>query len=188
MRRAAILPRLARLRDDRSGSVLIEFAFGAALLVTLLLGTVELARFILLQQKLERVAMTVADLNARGEELTRAEVQAVFAAVPHLLAPFRMGADGVVVVSSVGDSGTGRTTVLWQEHGGGTAPAVSRLGAVGETAILPHGLTFARNETAVVAEAMLRYEALFLGPLIPSGQLYARALQRPRLMDTMSLR
>ncbi len=186
MNRPVPLGPLSGLARRRDGSVLIEFAFGAAVLV-LLLGTVELARYILLQQKLERVAMTVADLNARGEELTRAEVLAVFDAVPHLIAPFRMGEAGLVIVTSVGDTGTGRATVLWQERGGGTAQGDSRVGLVGDEATLPDGFVIRRDETAIVAEAFLRYDALFLDPLIASGTMYARAMQRPRLMDTTRL-
>lgn len=51
------------LRDSRA-SILVEFAIIAPILIMMLLGGVELGRFILLDQKLDRTAMTVADLIA----------------------------------------------------------------------------------------------------------------------------
>lgn len=175
------------LARELKGSVLIEFAFGAALVLMLLLGTVELARFIIVQQKLERVAMTVADLNARGEELTRADVQAVFQAVPHIMAPFELLNGGAVIVSSVGDPGTGRTSVLWQERSG-SGDAASKVGLQGRPATMPPEFVVGRGETAIIVEAFFDYDALFLAPLLPSNRLYAQAVRRPRLMDTTVLR
>lgn len=174
---AALIPRLGR---DRRGAVFVELAVGMAVLVPMLLMGVELGRFALIQQKLERLATTVADLNTRADVTTAGQVDAIFAAVPHVMEPFSF-AGGAVVVTGVTATSGGIAQVAWQRRGGtGTAP--SRVGTVGNPAALPAGLTVAPNESVVVAEVFYDYQP-FLLSLVDGQWLYDRAILRPRLSD-----
>ena len=102
------------LRSDRGG-VMIEFGFAMPVLVLLMLGGVELGRYVLLHQKLDRTAMTVSDLVARVQTVTTAEVDTIFTAANLVMEPFTMGTQGAVVISSVKED-SGSPKVIWQRQ------------------------------------------------------------------------
>ena len=60
-----------RLLACRAGNVVVEFALAAPVLMLLMLASAELARFVILHQKMDRVATTVSDLVSRAETVTR---------------------------------------------------------------------------------------------------------------------
>ncbi len=69
----------ARLTSGRSragrrslgdaGNVAVEFALALPVLMLLMLGSAEMARFVILHQKVDRVATTTSDLVARAETI-----------------------------------------------------------------------------------------------------------------------
>ncbi len=76
------------------GGVMIEFAFAMPMLITLLLGGVELGRYVLLHQKLDRTAMTVSDLVARVTSVTPTDLDTVLNAADLVMAPFELFRQG----------------------------------------------------------------------------------------------
>ena len=58
---------LKALGRDRRGALAVEAAMAVPVLAVLLLGGVEVTRFVLLNQKLERTSATVADLVSRSD-------------------------------------------------------------------------------------------------------------------------
>ncbi|MBN4016653.1 pilus assembly protein [Rhodospirillaceae bacterium AH-315-P19] len=119
------------MRKDQRGSVLVEIAFILPILVTMMLAGVELSRYVLLQQKLDAIAITTADLVSQREEISAATVDQIFAAAGHVIAPFTFGADGIVMVTSVSASGGNGPRVDWQRSGGGMLSASSTIGTPG---------------------------------------------------------
>lgn len=168
---------------DRRGNVLVEAAFGLAILLGLITGGVEIARYVLLQQKLDRVAMTVGDLVSRGAVLSDAEVADILSAVPHLVAPFEFAGAGRVVLSAVRREGGAAAEVVWQRRTAEGPEVSSRIGALGEAAELPEGLAPQENENLFVAEVFFDFEPLFAAALLSPGRLYHRSVYRARLSE-----
>lgn len=168
------------LRDDRGG-VLIEVAFIMPLMVTVTLGGVELSRFVLLHQKMERVAATVADLASQAQTMSQNDIDNIMAAVEHVASPFEMATDGVVIISDVGVTGGTDPVVNWQETGAGSLSATSHLGTAGSVATLPTGFVIANDDDVIVAEVFYNYEPVIIGGVTGPALIYQRSFYRPRL-------
>ena len=166
------------LRNIRGG-VATEFAFAIPVLVALLLGGIELGRFILLHQKLDRTAMTVSDLVARVQDINTAEIDTVFTAANLIMEPFTMGARGAVVISSVKED-SGAPKVIWQRSGAGTLSIKSAVGAQGGNATISDNGLIASNQAIIIGETYFQYRPWFID-LIPSKTLRHVAVFRPRL-------
>ncbi len=91
---------LRRLSSDRRGGLIAEFAAAMPVLVLLLLGGVEVSRFALLNQKMDRLATAMGDLVAQAETLTAAELDQLFLAAEHVASPFDVQAKGRIIITS----------------------------------------------------------------------------------------
>jgi len=176
---------LSRLARCRRGGVLVEFAMLAPILVLLLLGGAEAARFFLIQQKLQRTAMTLADLGSRAPELAPQDVTNILAAAVEVARPYPMAMRGRVVLSSLGENAGGAPTVLWQVADG-PLTAISRIGTAGGAADFSPPELLANQETVIAAEVFFAFEPLFID-LFPARTIYHRAVFRPRLSRAVAL-
>lgn len=180
--------RLRRLLRARRGSVAAEFAMAVPVLVTIALAGTEVARYVLLHQKLARTAVTMGDLVTQAEEISETELTQLYAAVDHVMEPFSMGADGIVFVSGITATGGGSPQVSWQRTGGGgLTGAVSAVGAEATSATLPPSFVVRDGETAIVSEVIYEYSPLFSGGLLGTRTIYHRAMFRPRFGSLASL-
>ena len=174
---------LRRLIGEREGISLIEFAFMAPILVTLLIGSFEIARFVLLNQKLNRLASNSSDLVTRSETMSEAELDNIFAAGEFITSPFRIGDNGVVIISSVSNPGPNDTTppvVNWQQRSNPAAPFPSDIGVEGGLASLPTGVTLRVGQDIIISEVIYDFEPIMFGDMTDK-QLYHISLHRPRL-------
>lgn len=175
-------------RDCR-GAIAVEFAIVAPVLVALMIGTFEVTRYVLLHQKLDRMAVAASDLVAQGETITVAQLADIFAATELIAEPFAIGADGVVIVSSAyRPTGSSTTSVAWQRSGTGSLGATSSLGTEGAPATMPSGFLLKEGESVIVAEVYYQFRPMFAPNLVPASQLYHRAVFRPRrgTLDTIA--
>ncbi|MEM7222691.1 MAG: TadE/TadG family type IV pilus assembly protein [Pseudomonadota bacterium] len=171
---------IARFCRGREGSVMVEFAFAATLFFLLLLGGFEVGRFMLLHQKLSRVAADSSDLVSRAEELTAADVQQVFEAAEFILNPFDLGDDGLLIITSVSTIANETPSIDWQFDGAGTGTGTSEIGSgAGQTAVLPDGFTMRPDENVIIAEVFYDYEPFF-GVVTTSQTIYYTGTHRPR--------
>ena len=177
---------LQRLAKDRSGLAAVEFALILPVMILFAMGIAEVGRFALLSLKLQHAANTMADLASRDEELSLAAVQSMFSAMQHIVQPFEIGADGLVIVSGVGVDAGGEPTVFWQEEGAGALDEASVVGAEGGDAALPDDLILRDGETVIVAEAYFHYTPWLLR-IVPETILRRMAFYRPRLGTLRSL-
>ena len=176
-----------RMKKDQRGSVLVEMAFILPVLVTMILAGVELSRYVLLQQKLDAIAITTADLVSQREQISVATIDQIFAAADHVIAPFAFGSDGIVVVTSVSASGGNGPRVDWQRSGGGMLSASSTIGTPGGAATLPSGFQVRDGENAIISEVFYNYMPLLQTAFFTNTQTYHRALFRPRFGDLAQL-
>lgn len=165
-----------------NGVAAIEFALTAPILMLLLLGGVELSRFILLHQKVEKVAYTVSDVVAQSTSVTRSQLDQIYTAAEQIMLPYSFGADGVVIVNSVYKSSSNATpTIRWVYQGGGTLARTSQIGVANGNATLPPGLTLNDKDNIIIAEVYYTYRPLLTGSMIPVTDIYKMAIFKPRL-------
>ncbi|MGH1481473.1 MAG: TadE/TadG family type IV pilus assembly protein [Geminicoccales bacterium] len=174
------------LRNDRA-NVAVEFALALPVLLLMLLASAELGRFVLLHQKVDRVAVTISDLVARAETISESDLDDIFNAAGQVAEPFDLAGRGRVVVSSViNDDGDG-ATIAWQRTSDGSFSASSEIGTEGGSATLPDDFNVLEGETAIISEVFFDFEPFLSSLIVASQVLYRRAHHRPRLgtLDTI---
>ena len=62
------------IESDRRGALLVETAMTIPVLITMVLGGIEVTRFVLLRQSLDRAATTVGDLVSQAPKLTEDDI------------------------------------------------------------------------------------------------------------------
>ena len=178
---------IGRLTGDRSGNVLLEFGFAVSILATMTMGGVEIARYVLMHQKLERVVSSVGDLVSQAEVLTATHVTNMFDAAQHVIKPFELADNGVLFVTSVSGVADNPPVVNWQMSGGGSLAATSQIGTEGGDATLPEGFTLVPGDTAIISEVFYEYTPWMFEGVAEPGQQYHRSLFRPRYGSLGSL-
>jgi Flp pilus assembly protein TadG len=113
-----MLRRIAKFLKARDGLAAIEFAFIAPLLVTLLLGSVEISNALACRQKVTSLASSAADLVAQTASVSSGDMTNIFNAVTAIMYPFN-GVTSIVITSVVSD-GNGGGTVAWSKAQNGT--------------------------------------------------------------------
>jgi Flp pilus assembly protein TadG len=177
-RRGALRRVLARCT---AGNVAVEFALALPVLLLMMLGSAEMARFVILHQKLDRVATTISDLVSRAETISESQIEDIFNAAGEVAEPFDLANLGVVVVSSITNADGEGAVIAWQRSGGGSYSAASELGVAGDEPNLPDGFVVREGETAIIAEVFYDFSP-FLSELIVDPQVIHRsAHHRPRL-------
>lgn len=181
------LDRLTGFWRECHGAIAVEFAVVAPVLVALMVGTFEVTRYVLLHQKLDRMAVAASDLVSQGETITNAQLADIFTATGLIAEPFAIGADGVVIISSIYRV-AGVTTIRWQRNGTGSLAATSRVGAQGGPPNFPAGFVLKDGESVIFAEVFYQFRPMFAPDLVPASTLYHRAIFRPRrgTLDTIT--
>ena len=164
-----------------AGNVAVEFALTLPVLMLLMLGSAEMARFVILHQKVDRVAVTMSDLVARAETIKESELDDIFEAADIVAQPFDLHNLGIVIVSAITNEDGSGARIAWQRSGDGAASHTSQIGTQGGAATLSADFEVREGETAIIAEVFYDFEP-FLSELIVRPQtLYRRAHHRPRL-------
>jgi Flp pilus assembly protein TadG len=177
---------LGRLKRNRRGTVAVEMAFATPVVIGLLLSGVEVTRYVLLNQKLDRASATMADLVSQSETLSEGGLVNLFAATAYVMDPFDLAAEGHLVVSSIGATNGNPARINWQRSFGGGSGG-SNFGVEGGTANLPVGFVVRDNETVVVTEVFYDYVPAFMGTALASRNLYNFAVFRPRFSSLATI-
>lgn len=172
---------LRRLLQQPHGIAVVEFAITLPVLIVLFMGVIDVTRYILIVQKTEKLANTVADVTAQSATITQATLNQVFLASSDIMSPYTMGANGRVIVSSLyREVGENQAKVNWRYEGGGTLSATSKIGAVGATPVMPTGFTFDERENVIAAEVYFRFTPLLNNPWFGTTTVYRAAYYGPR--------
>lgn len=186
--RGSWLRRLLRACD---GIALIEFAFVAPVLSFMLLGGIEVGRYVLLNQKLSRVAISTSDLVSRAKVASIQDIDQVFAAAGYSMQPFALGGKGIIHISSVSTdtNPTPNPTLDWQLSGSGTASHTSSVGiAVGASATPPNGFTMDPDQNIIVVEVFYDYVPFIFSGVVEAKTIRQVALHHPRLVPLNELK
>lgn len=168
-----------RLREDHRGAIAVELALFAPVLVMLVTSGVELNRYILLSQKIERASVTIADLTSQAETLTEADLTSLFGVIGQVMKPYDLTGVGQVIVSSVGAENGNAPIINWQRSFGLTTNS-SAFGAQGGVPTLPVGFVLRDGESVIVAEVFYDYTPIIVSNIIDPVTLYNVSYFRPR--------
>jgi Flp pilus assembly protein TadG len=113
-----MLRRIAKFLKAKDGLAAIEFAFIAPVLVTFLLGSVEITNALECRQKVTMLASSAADLVAQTASVSASDMTNIFNAVTAIMYPFTGTTS--IVISSVMSDGNGGGTVAWSKAQNGT--------------------------------------------------------------------
>lgn len=128
-----MLRRLRRFKKAEGGLAAVEFALIAPVMVTLLLGTVELCNALECHQKVTMLASTGADLVAQSKTVSATDMSNIFSAINAIIYPFAT-ANAKIVISSIVSDGNGNGTVAWSQAQNTTALTA------GQAVTVPSGL------------------------------------------------
>lgn len=160
--------KLSHIMRCQQGLAMVELAVVLPILLLFFLATFETVRFFLINQKLDKIAHSLASAASQSQNVSRSDIDTFRAAIPQMLRPMTLGADVQAVVTSMTTSSsapapcTGHSTatpcVLWVYGVGSTFT-----GGVGSTGTLPGGLQSAPEQNYIVAEVSYAY-----APLVPT--------------------
>lgn len=175
---------LGSYQKNERGVAAVEFALVSPILFMLLLGGVEVGRYILVHQKAEKMAYSVSDVVSQLEAVTSGDIDVVFGAVTELMNPYdNFDAYGTLYLSSVHkDPADADQSICWQCQGGGSLAADSRVGEVnGGAAALPGDLALEDDDNVIVSEVVYTYQPIVGWYSIQNITIYKSAMFRPRL-------
>ncbi len=175
-----------RLMNDRRGSLAVEMAMAMPVLAGLLLSGIEVTRFVLLNQKIERASTTMADLVSQAETIAEGDLDNLFIASGYVVEPFDLAGDGRIIVSSISKTGAAAPLVNWQRaFGAGSGSSI--FGNEGAAAILPTDFVIRDGESVVVAESFYDFVPIFTDSVVNGTTLSRYSILRPRFGSLATL-
>jgi Flp pilus assembly protein TadG len=173
---------VCRFAHAKQGIAVVEFALALPVLMTLFYGTIEVTRYILITQKVEKLAHSVADMAAQEQVAKIDTLNQVMVAGSDIMNPFAMTTNGKIIISALyREPNAASATVSWRQEGGGTFTSSSQLGLVGATAITPTGFTFDDRENVIAAEVYYQFSPLVSCQFFGTKTVYRVAFYKPRL-------
>lgn len=171
-----MLKRWRKFRRAESGLAAVEFALIAPVLVTLLLGTVELSNALNAHQKVTLLASTGADLVAQATSVSSSDMSNIFAAVDAVIYPFA-AANAEIVISSIVSDGNGNGTVAWS-RAQNTTPLTANAAVTVPAGLMTSSQCPANACSVILATVTYNYTSPFghfiVGTLPMSDIFYAR--------------
>ena len=172
----------------QEGVAYLEFAIALPFLLVLFMGAVEVTRYIIVAQKVEKAAVTISDVVSQSEHITTGELNVLISAVSEVMQPYAFDTDGYAIITSVTKNvGSAYPTVNWQYKGGGSWVKPSLVGSPGLVATLPNGLTLNDKDTVIISEVYYNFKPMLANGIIHNMQLYKVAVFKPRIGDLKTL-
>jgi hypothetical protein len=173
---------LRNIWHNEHGVAAVEAALLFPVLLTLFIGCTEITFKIWSTQKAEKLAVTLADVVAQGQTVSKEDMEYMVEASDNIMDPFDFGVDGVIIISSVYVAQEQTDAkVNWQCKMPGSFNALSKVGLVGANADLPDELTLAERDNVIVAEIFYKYKPIAPGLMFDESIVYRRAFFKPRL-------
>jgi len=186
----------------RRGAAALEFALTLSLFwVPLLLGIADGSYYLLITERVDRIAYTVTDIVTQYQTITKSDLNDIMLAAGQLMEPVSFNpsnlgvtdesgnttsATGYIIVTSVYQDPSDGTIVKWQytypPSGAGVSMPPSAVGSStsGSKATLPEGLTLNSQDNIIITEVFYSFSPLFLDQFL-SRVVYRQAVYKPRL-------
>lgn len=178
---------LARLRTDRSGVALLEFAYALPIFLTLMLSGVELTNYVTTKMRVSQIALHVADHAARmgsGSQLaakTISEIQIndLFTGAGFQAGELGLYTKGRVILSSLepvaNPNTTDRYKIVWQRCQGSQVHPSSygNAGATNMTGMGPadRQVKTPNDNATMFVEVFYRYTPIIASRFAPSFEM-----------------
>ncbi|MFA5041558.1 MAG: TadE/TadG family type IV pilus assembly protein [Bdellovibrionales bacterium] len=191
-----------RNTSGRKGVAAVEFALSLSLWMILLLGIFDGSYYLLVNEKVDRIAYTVSDIVTQYDATPSHEkLSDIMMAAGQLMQPMSFNpstlgtpdgegdypeATGYIIVTSVYQDPTQGPIVKWQytypPAGNGVSTPTSSVGnsAEGSLATLPNGLTLNSKDNVIVTEVFYTFSPLFLDQFV-SKVIRRETVFKPRL-------
>ena len=179
-----MLNRWRALARDRSGLAAVEFALIAPVLVTLLLGTVEVCDALSCHEKVTMLASTGADLVAQATSVSATDMTNIFDADSAVLFPYN-GSSAQIVISSIVSDGKGGGTVAWS-HAQNTAPLAANTPVTVPTGLMDQSRCPANACSVILATVSYAYTSPIGKFLVGTVTMTDSFYERPRRSATVS--
>ena len=186
------LIQLKRFRKAQEGLAYLEFAIALPFLLLMLMGAIEITRYILITQKVEKVAVTIADLVSQGSTISNSDLNNIIVAAQQVMLPYTFDSNAYVIITSVKQTGAYTVSnpprVSWQYKGGGTWTQNSQIGSPGTSASLPNSMTLFDKDNIIITEVFYNFQPLLVtNGVIGTTSLYKVGVFKPRLGDLSTL-
>jgi Flp pilus assembly protein TadG len=175
-----------RLLKNQLGLAAVEFALALPMMIILTFGSIEVTLYVLVTQKVERVAVNLSDIVAQSTTVSTAQLNEIIKAAGQVMLPYNFSTDGYAIISSVSKTGTNAPVVKWQYKSSGIAQA-SKVGVVNGNATLPSGFTMADKDNVIITEVFYNYKPILSGTIYSSSQIYRHSIYKPRLGNLTTL-
>ena len=169
-----------RFVGDKKGVAAIEMALISPILVTSLLGLIEVTDVLMAQRKVTTMTNSVADLVARVSQIDDQGLEDVYAASGAIMQPFSADGTTITITSIVRDNNN-NITVHWSHKNNGTSPHAQGSDFSGT---LPSGV-LPVNESVILAEIEYAYEGPPTRFLVGSINMTDQYIMRPRRSRTV---
>ncbi|GEM_PF-1336792 len=159
-----------RLRRDRSGSALIEFALALPVLLLLFFGTIEIANFVYASQKAQSAAENIVNIINLQNNVSTSELESMSAMMPRIVRPFLISdlQYQVIVTAMQRDVSEPYGYIRWQKSfgmGGGASRFIYKEnGSKQENRVDLHdldGFAFSPGDQVLVVETYMYYQPIF---------------------------
>ena len=156
----------------KEGTVAVEFAFIAPLLIALFLGTMELCNALICRAKVTTVAASAADLVAQDDTITDGQVNDIFSAVNAIVYPFPSSGSQIIITSiKENPQHAGQYVVDWSRAQNTTAHTP------GAVMTVPTGLV-TTGSSVILAEVSYTYTPpstkFITGPYVMTDSFYSK--------------
>jgi Flp pilus assembly protein TadG len=180
---SALVRRTASLGRDRRGVSAVEFALVLPVMITLYIGTVEVAKGIAIHRKVTQAARTVADLATQFKVLKNADKDNVLSAGSAILFP-ASATPLKITLSAVDIDKNGVAKIGWTDpYNGGTLPKRSK----GDVVNLPADVLKVPNSQLIWAEVSYGYDPKISDWIVKGTiDLKDNFFMRPRLSASVT--
>jgi Flp pilus assembly protein TadG len=163
---------------DRRGLSAVEFALLLPLMLTLYLGSVEVADGVAAGRKVAITARTVADLASRMTTIRNADMTNILNASSAVVAPYSVS-KLKVTISQVSIDVAGRATITWSDSLNGTAHSVGQSMSIPASLVVP-------NTSLILGEVQYDYDPTFGYVLTGTLALKSQIYMAPRVSSTVT--
>jgi hypothetical protein len=174
----------ARLRDDKSGLALLEFAFSLPIFLAMALTGAELTNYVTTRMRVSQIALQLADNAARigsgapiaSKTITEADINDLLTGAGLQAGELNLYANGRVIISSLepDTAHANKYTIRWQRCRG-SVNHTSRYGVAGDNNLAGIGpgnkAVPPPNGVAMFAEVFYTYQPLVKASLAPSATI-----------------
>lgn len=181
---------LIRFRRNSKGAAAVEMALIAPVIISLILGSTELALYLVAHQKISRAASTISNLMTQMDEgISESQISDLMLAFDEVSKPLDFSTNGKAIVSAIIGIGVDGAapdsyTVAWQRCYGNSATSLTSIfGVEGDdvtTSNLPAQTITTTSQIMVSTEVSYVYTPL-LNFLPLSDTISYQAYFRPRL-------